>query len=47
MSVYHSLVHSHLQYAIICSGNSSKIIKRKPQVKQNRIIKTLCNKFGT
>ena len=47
MSVYHSLVYSHLQYAIICSGNSSKIIKRKLQVKQNRIIKTLCNKFGT
>ena len=47
MSVYHSLVYSHLQYAIIFSGNSSKIIKRKPQVKQNRIIKTLCNKFGT
>ena len=47
MSVYHSLVYSHLQNAIICSGNSSKIIKRKLQVKQNRIIKTLCNKFGT
>ena len=47
MSVYHSLVYSHLQYAIICGGNSSKIIKRKLQVKQNRIIKTLCNKFGT
>ena len=47
MSVYHSLVYSHLQYAIICRGNSSKIIKRKLQVKQNRIIKTLCNEFRT
>ena len=46
ISVYYSLVYSHLQYAIICWGNSSKIIKHKLQVKQNRIIKTLCNKFG-
>ena len=43
MSIYHSLVYSHLQYAISCGGNSSKIIKRKLQVKQNRIIKTLFN----
>ena len=47
MSVYYSLVYSHLQYAIICWGNSSKTIEHKLQVKQNRIIKTLCNKFGT
>ena len=47
MSVYYSLVYSHLQYAIICWGNSFKTIKHKLQVKQNRIIKTLCNKFGT
>ena len=47
MSVYYSLVYSQLQYAIICSGNSSKTIKHKLQVKQNRIIKALCNKFGT
>ena len=47
MSVYYSLVYSYLQYAIICWGNSSKIIKHKLQVKQNRIIKTLCNNFGT
>ena len=47
MSVYYSLVYSHLQYAIICCGNSSKTIKHKLQVKQNRIIKTLCNKFGS
>ena len=40
-------MYSHLQYAIICWGNSSKTIKHKLQVKQNRIIKTLCNKFGT
>ena len=47
MSVYYSLVYSHLQNAIICLENSSKTIKHKLQVKQNRIIKTLCNKFGT
>ena len=47
MSVYCSLVYSHLQYAIICWGNSSKTIKNRLQVKQNRIIKALCNKFGT
>ena len=47
MSFYHSLIYSHLEHAIICSGNSSKMIKRKLQVKQNRIIKTLCNKCGT
>ena len=46
MSVNNSLVYSHLQYVIICWGNSSKTIKHKLQVKQNRIIKTLCNKFG-
>ena len=37
------LVYSHLQYAM---GNSANIIKRRLQVKQNCIIKTLCNKFG-
>ena len=47
MSVYYSLVDPHLQYAIICWRNFSKTIKHKLQVKQNRIIKTLCNKFGT
>ena len=47
MSVYYSLMYSHLQYAIICWGNSSKTIKHKLQVKQNRIIKTLCYKFCT
>ena len=46
MSVYYSLVYFHLQYAIICWGFSFKTIKHKLQVKQNRIIKTLCNKFG-
>ena len=45
--VFYSSVYSHLQYAIICWGNNSNIIKRKLQVKQNCIIKTLCNKFGT
>ena len=40
-------MYSHLQYAIICWGNSSKTMKHKLQVKQNRIIKSLRNKFGT
>ena len=39
MSVYYSLVYSHLQYAIISWGNSSKTIEHKLQVKQNRILK--------
>ena len=47
MSVYYSLMYSHLQYAIICWGNSFKTIKHKLQVKQHRIMKTLCNKSGT
>ena len=47
MSVYYSLVYSHLQYPIICWRNSSKIIKHKVQVKQNRVKKALCTKFGT
>ena len=45
--MYYSLVYSHLQYAIICWGNSFKTFKHKLHVKQNRIIKTLCDKFGT
>ena len=45
MSVYYSLVYFYLQYAIICWGSSSKTIKHKLQVKQNRII--TCNKFET
>ena len=32
--VYYSLVFSHLQYAIICWGNSSKTIKYKLQGKK-------------
>ena len=31
----------------LSAGNSSKTIKHKLRVKQNRIIKTLCNKFDT
>ena len=46
MSVYYSLVYSHFLHAIICWGNSSKTIKHKLHVKENRIIKTLRNKFG-
>ena len=44
MSVCYSFVYSHLQYAIICWENPSKTIQHQLQVKQNCIIKTLCNK---
>ena len=40
MSVYNSLVYSHLQYAIVCWKNPSKTIQLKLQVKQNCTIKT-------
>jgi len=46
MLVYYSLAYSHLQYAIICWGNTSKTIKRSLQVKKNHIVKIICNKFG-
>ena len=46
MSVYYSIAYSHLQYAIICWGNLNKTIKRKLQVRQNHIIKVLCNQFS-
>ena len=45
-SVYYSLVYSHLQYAIICWGNTSKKVLNRLQIKQNRIIKILSKKFG-
>ena len=44
--VYYSLVYSHLQYAIICWGNTSKKVLNRLQIKQNRIIKILSKKFG-
>ena len=43
---YYSLIYSHLQYAIICWGGTSKTCIRKLQVKQNLIVKILYNKFG-
>jgi len=39
MAVCYSLVYSHLQYAIICCGNTSKNKIRKLEVKQNKIVK--------
>ena len=47
MSVYYSLLYSYLHYAIVCWEFSFKTIKHKLQVKQNRIIKALCNKKTT
>ena len=43
LAVYYSLVYSHLVYSIICWGNSTKTSLSKLQVKQNRIIKLICN----
>ena len=42
--VYYSLVYSHLQYAIICWGNTSKTVLNRLQIKQNCIIKILSKK---
>ena len=47
ISKYNKKIKFETFYRIICWGNSSKTIKHKLQVKQNRIIKTLCNKCGT
>jgi len=46
ISVYYSIVYSHLMYAIIAWGNSTKTIMRKLQVRQNLIIKVIYNKLG-
>ena len=46
-SVYYSLAYSHLQYAIICWGDANKTLTKRQQVKQNRVVKILCNKLGT
>ena len=43
LAVYYSLVYSHLVYGIICWGNTTKMSLSKLQVKQNRIIKLICN----
>ena len=43
LAVYYSLVHSHLVYGIIRWGNTTKTSLSKLQVKQNRIIKLICN----
>ena len=41
--IYYSLVYSHLQYAIICWGNCFKKLIHRLQVKQNLIVKIMCN----
>jgi len=46
ISVYYSIVYSHLMYEIIAWENSTKTIMRKLQVKQNPIVKIICNKLG-
>ena len=43
LAVYYSLVYLHLVYGIICWGNTTKTSLSKLQVKQNRIIKLICN----
>ena len=43
---YYSFVSSHLQYAIINWVNSMKFCIHKLQVRQNRIVKILCERFG-
>ena len=43
LAVYYSLVYSHLVYGIICRGNTTKTNLSELQVKQNRIIKLICN----
>ena len=42
-AVYYSLVYSHLVYGIIFWGNTTKTSLSKLQIKQNRIIKLICN----
>ena len=37
MSVYYSIVHFYLQYAIICRSKTIKTVKLKLQDKQNHI----------
>jgi len=45
ISVYYSIVYSHLMNAIIALGNSIKTIMRKLQVKQNLIVKIILEKL--
>ena len=46
LSIYYSLAYSHLQYAIICWGTANNSLIKSLQVKQNHLVKILCNKFG-
>ena len=46
LSIYYSLAYSHLQYAIICWGSANNSLIKSLQVKQNHLVKILCNKFG-
>ena len=44
ISVYYSIVYSHLQYAVTSWGNCSVTLRRRLQIKQNTIIRII-NKF--
>ena len=46
LSIYYSLAYSHLQYTIVCWGSANNSLIKSLQVKQNHLIKILCNKFG-
>ena len=46
LSIYYSLAYSHLQYAIVFWGSANNSLIKSLQVKQNHLVKILCNKFG-
>ena len=41
ISVYYSIVYSHLQYAVISWGNCSVTLRERLQIKQNSIIRII------
>ena len=45
LSIYYSLAYSHLHYAIIFWGSANNSLIKSLQVKQNHLVKILCNKF--
>ena len=45
ISIYYGLAYSYLQYAILCRGNASTKELNILQVRQNRLVKTITNRF--